>query len=152
MSDIDEVVDVVQTSDGCPRSNLRHSCEVFIDFTTRLIPPPRENTVTSEAEVEVEIEKVCVCKVLLTGILHKTIRYDEALSFAFSSSLITKHKDIPFSCYIDVSDAMEDDQFEIVGSGVICSDVKVDSEEEHCSDSSVLRQWDIIKIIIQRVS
>jgi len=135
-----------------PKPRVRHCCEILIDFRTCLTPPPENcKNIKVISKIDVRIEKVCCGKVLIGGILHKKIKWDKAEEVIFcSEDNLIKHKDIPFSCFIDFDCSDDDNIFEIVGSEIICEFSELLKIKEGCSEKGIFIEKDIIIIAVQR--
>lgn len=143
---------VDSTENKCIRTNPTHSCEVMIDFRTCLCPPPKKNTKVKQCvKVNAKIEKICAGKVIIGGTLHKTITYTAITHDGFPCKTCTKHKDIPFSCYIDIDCGNSKDKFEIVDCETICSFSEVINTTVNCCKKAILVEKDIVKIIVKRI-
>ena len=137
----------------CIRTNPTHSCEVMIDFRTSLCPPPKKNTKVNQCvKVEAKIEKICEGKIIIGGTLHKTIKYTAITQDGCTCKNCTKHKDIPFSCFIDIDCGNLKDKFEIVDCEAICSFSEVINTKDGCCKKAILVEKDIIKIVVQRIN
>lgn len=129
------------------RTNPTHSCEVMIDFRTFLCPTPKKNSKVDQCiKVEAKIEKVCKGKIIIGGIVHKTIKYKAITHDGCSYKNCTKHKDIPFSCFIDCG--CHKDKFEIIDCPIICSFSDVIYTKDKCNKKAIFVEKDIIKIIV----
>jgi hypothetical protein len=126
-----------------------HCCEVLIDFRTCLSPSPRCcNDICTASCVDVKIDKVCGSKVLLGGVLHKTIKYIYR-DCDNKPDLQVKCKDIPFSCYVDFDSASLCDTFKLSGHEVICEFSELKKIRKNCSITTFFTEKDIIKIAVQ---
>lgn len=124
-------------------------CEVLIDFRTCLFPSPRHcDDISSSSCVDVKIDKVCGCKVLIGGVLHKAIKYIYKDCEGEPHKKI-KYKDIPFSCYIDFDWAKADDMFKISGHEIICQFSELKKIKKDCSMKTIFIEKEIIKIAVQ---
>lgn len=138
----------------CPASNLPkptllYCCEVLIDFRTCLFPAPIHcNDIKVISKLEAKIDKSCGCKVLIGGILHKTIIYKSKDSHCETREYV-KHKDIPFSCYVDIDCASQGDTFKIVGHDIICEFSELRKVKNGCCIKTIFIEKDIIKIAVQ---
>lgn len=136
-------------TDNEPKLKILKSCEVLIDFRTCLYPPPKcYDDIKSSCYIDIKIDKVCGCKVLLGGVLHKKISYiyEDCCKNPHKE---TKEKTIPFSCYIDFDRLTLDDNFKISGHEVVCQFSEVQKIKENCSIKTVFIEKDIIKIAVQ---
>jgi hypothetical protein len=133
------------------KPRIRYCCEVLIDFRTCLLPAPKHfHDIKVTSKVDVKIDKVCACKVILGGILHKTIKYTVKNECNSCCDEYVKHKDIPFSCFIDVDCADENDCFKIVGYEILCDFSELIKIKEECNLKTIFVEKDIIKIAVQR--
>lgn len=110
------------------------------------MPPARTGTAFEEKTVEAAIESVCPEKVIVCGVVHKTIRYVDV-----NGVPRTRFDDVPFQCFIDREDANEGDQFHIVGADILCT---VFAEEANFSADGLLAfKWvekEIVKVCIRK--
>lgn len=137
----------------CIKSTLKHSCEFMLDFRTCLNPLPEKNTKIKEfSKITAQIEKVCKDKVIISGILHKTICYTAARCECACRSKHIKHIKIPFSCFIDVDWKDSKDTFEIVDYKILCNHSKIIRKQNCCLKKAILSEKDIIKITVERKS
>lgn len=154
MQELEKHTEKIVVINPCPVNNLPkptllHCCEVLIDFRTCLFPEPTHcQDIKVTSKVEAKIDKSCGCKVLIGGILHKTIMYKVKDSHRTFHEHV-KHKDIPFSCYIDVDCASPSDTFKIVSHEVICEFSELKKIREDCSIKTIFIEKDIIKIAVQ---
>ena len=140
------------TENKCIRTNHEHFCEVMIEFKTCLCPAPKKNTKVNQCvDVKAKIEKICEGKIIIGGTLHKTIRYKALTHDGCSCKNYIKHKDIPFSCFIDIDCGNSEDKFEIVDCKSICTFSEVINTKDECRTKAILVEKDIIKIIVQRI-
>lgn len=131
----------------CPRGNLRYCYECLIENSTCVPRPICINTPVKSVEfVEARIVKKCAGKILIRGVLHKTIRYAACIDCNYSIV-----KKIPFTCYIDVDETLDTDIYEIVGSNVICSYENLEFCKWHNGNNWVMKEIDIVKIVVQRI-
>jgi hypothetical protein len=129
--------------------SILQCCEVLIDFRTCLLPPPEPcHDIKVTSCVEVKIDKVCGCKVLLGGILHKTIKY-YSLDKHGKACKHVKRKDIPFSCYVDFDCASLEDTFKIAGHEVIGEFSEIKKIKEDYTTKTIFIEKDIIKVSVQ---
>lgn len=132
-----------------PKPTLIHCCEVLIDFRTCLIPAPKHcQDIKVTSKLEAKIDKSCGCKIIIGGILHKTIKYKTKDSDCKTHEHI-KHKDIPFSCFIDFDCSSPGDTFKIIDSEVLCEFSEIKKVREDCSIKTIFIEKDIIKIAVQ---
>ncbi|MFA9398979.1 MAG: SPOCS domain-containing protein [Clostridiaceae bacterium] len=137
---------------GCRTNDYTHSCESMIDFRICLFPPPKKNTKVNQcACVEVKIEKVCKGKIIIGGIVHKTIRYIATTQDGRYCRDCTKEEDIPFSCFIDIECSNYDDKFKMLNCSIICSYSEIVNTEDGCCSNAVLEGKDIIKVTVKRI-
>ncbi|OIJ12092.1 hypothetical protein BKP37_14525 [Anaerobacillus alkalilacustris] len=104
-------------------ANPQSCCQVMVENITQLVPPALkddDHPVTHTKILRVDIEKVCPEKVVICGVVHKTITYTAVMSDGTLVKNFEKKDEIPFQCFIDREDANEDDPFEIVGAEVLC--------------------------------
>ncbi|MEH7462070.1 hypothetical protein V7166_08245 [Bacillus thuringiensis] len=103
----------------CPLANPTTCCQVVVEHTTQLVPPALENTVTFTKIVEATIENVVPEKVVVCGVIHKTLTYTAVLEDGTLVPGFQIHDDIPFQCVIDREDANEGDIFEVTGVAIL---------------------------------
>lgn len=131
---------------GCPVVNKQSCCQVVIEKSTQLMPPARVGTASEEKVVVAGIEKVCPEKVVICGVVRKTIRYVDE-----NGNNQTREDDVPFQCVIDREDANEGDTFHIVGADILCT---VFAEEANFNaDRSLAFKWiekEIVKVCIRK--
>lgn len=134
----------------CIRSKPTYSCEFMLDYRTCLNPLPKKNTKIKEfTKITAKIEKKCAGKIIIGGILYKTICYT-SLSRCGCWTKHIKHIKIPFSCFIDIDCKHSKDDFKIVDCKTVCNFSKVISSKNKCSKKAILVEKDIIKIIVKR--
>ena len=130
----------------CIRIKPTHSCKAMINFKTCLNPPPKKNTkVRQFTNITAKIEKICTGKILISGILHKTICYT-----ALSGCKHIKHTDIPFKCFSNSNCINSKDNFEIVDYQTVCTFSNIINKKNKCSKKAILVGNTIIKIRVQR--
>jgi hypothetical protein len=108
-----------------PVPNKQTCCQVIVKGKTQLVGPalydpknPAKFPVTHTKKVMTWIEKVCPEKVIIAGMIHKTIHYQ---TIHCGEIIASKTVDeIPFQCMIDRDDANEGDKFEITGAAILC--------------------------------
>lgn len=103
----------------CPLANPTTCCQVVVEHTTQLLPPALENTVTFTKTVAATIENVVPEKVVVCGVIHKTLTYTAVLEDGTLVPGFQVHDDIPFQCVIDREDANEGDIFEVTGVAIL---------------------------------
>ncbi|HHY21661.1 MAG TPA: hypothetical protein GX525_07230 [Bacilli bacterium] len=148
---------------GCPVANPQTCCQIVVEFKTQLVPPALDLGEDTIRNVNVEvvgpvIEGVCPEKVIVCGKVRKTFEYTAVLDNGMTMiNTITDER--PFQCVIDRDDANAGDQFEVVGSAVLCKGMpRVQNSGEHKgpNDTTVTVFWkvlekDIIKVCIRKV-
>lgn len=96
--------------------------------------------------MEAQIEKVCAEKVIVCGVVHKTIHYVDK-----NGVNRTRFDDVPFQCFIDREDANEGDNFVVVGADILCT---VFAEEANFNaDRTLAFKWvekEIVKVCIRK--
>lgn len=114
----------------CPVANPQTCCHQMVEHKTQLVPPAligdEFNRVTYTNVIETSIEGVCPEKVIVCGVLRKTITYDTVLYNPETrmEEIVTGYQvqdDIPFQCMIDREDANAGDAFHITGAAVLCN-------------------------------
>lgn len=116
---------IPRTTPPPPVLNKQTCCQVIVEGKTQLVGPalydpkkPSKYPVTHTKKIMTWIEKVCPEKVIIAGIIHKTINYK---TIHCGEIIASKTVDeIPFQCMIDRDDANEGDKFEITGAAVLC--------------------------------
>ncbi|WP_053083764.1 hypothetical protein [Rubeoparvulum massiliense] len=136
-------------TDLCPIANPQTCCQVVIERKTQLVPPAQRGTTSHTKTVEARIEKVCPEKVIVCGVVRKTITYTKV-----DGSSNTIYDDVPFQCFIDRDDANENDPFIVTGATILCT---VFAREANFggSDNSLAYKFvekEIIKVCIRKVN
>jgi len=136
-------------NNNLPKLRLIKCCEVLIDFRTCLFPEPSHcSDIKVFSRVEAKIDKVCGCKVIIGGILHKTIKF-KSKGCDCKSHEHVKHKSIPFSCFIDFDCTSPDSLFEISGHEIICEFSELKKIKKDCSIKTIFIEKDIIAISVR---
>ncbi|WP_028411107.1 Ig-like domain-containing protein [Bacillus sp. 123MFChir2] len=91
----------------------------IVEHKIQLVPPALENTVTFTKTVEATIENVVPEKIVVCGVIHKTLTYTAILEDGTLVPGFQIHDDIPFQCVIDREDANEGDIFEVTGVAIL---------------------------------
>ncbi|MEQ8155490.1 MAG: hypothetical protein ABRQ25_11495 [Clostridiaceae bacterium] len=138
--------------EGLCKRNPVHFCEVLVGSKIILNPQPREDCrIKQHVKIKAKIEKVCCGKMLINGIIRKTICYKAIHGdFCSDSAEHLKHEDIPFICFIDVKCGNSKDNFEIVSCESLCAFSKIHTKEINCSSIAILEEKDLIKIKVRR--
>ncbi|MGE6367089.1 hypothetical protein ACQKD9_25955 [Bacillus paramycoides] len=138
----------------CPLINPTTCCQVVVERTTQLVPPALANTVTFTLTVEADIENVIPEKVVVCGVVHKTLTYTAVLENGTLVPGFQVFDDIPFQCVIDREDANEGDLFEVTGAAILG---QVSAQEQNFGFIDGLRvafkfkEKEIIKVCIRRI-
>ena len=131
-----------------PVSNPQSCCQVVVERITQLVPPLDTSAPVGEQKsVQAQIEKVCAGKVVVCGVVRKTITYLDRFG------VVQNREDaIPFECFIDREDANEGDLFFVVGADILCT---VFAEPANFSqDGSLAFKWvekEIVKVCIRKI-
>ncbi|MGX5702040.1 hypothetical protein [Bacillus cereus] len=139
---------------ACPLINPTTCCQVVVERTTQLVPPALAGTVTFTQTVEADIENVVPEKVVICGVVHKTITYTAVLENGTLVPGFQVFDDIPFQCVIDREDANEGDLFEVTGVAILG---QVSAQEQNFGFIDGLRvafkfrEKEIIKVCIRRI-
>lgn len=111
-----------------------------------MVPPAQTGTTSEEKTVEAAIEAVCPEKVVVCGVVHKTIRYIDG-----NGVPRVRFDDVPFQCFIDREDANGGDQFHVVGADILCT---VFAEEANFNADRTLAfkfvEKEIVKVCIRK--
>ncbi|UYX56195.1 hypothetical protein M3Y14_33600 (plasmid) [Bacillus thuringiensis] len=138
----------------CPIINPTTCCQVVVERTTQLVPPALAGTVTFTQTVEADIENVVPEKVVICGVVHKTITYTAVLENGTLVPGFQVFDDIPFQCVIDREDANEGDLFEVTGVAILG---QVSAQEQNFGFIDGLRvafkfkEKEIIKVCVRRL-
>ncbi|MEH7462071.1 hypothetical protein V7166_08250 [Bacillus thuringiensis] len=139
----------------CPLANPTTCCQVVVEHTTQLVPPALENTVTFTKTVEATIENVVPEKVVVCGVIHKTLTYTAVLEDGTLVPGFQIFDEIPFQCVIDREDANEGDIFEVTGVAILG---EVSAQEQNFGIINGLRvafkfkEKEIVKVCIRRLT
>ncbi|KEK21633.1 hypothetical protein [Bacillus gaemokensis] len=139
----------------CPIVNSTTCCQVVVERTTQLVPPALENTVVFTKTVEADIENVIPEKVVICGVVHKTLTYTAVLEDGTLVPGFQVFDDIPFQCVIDREDANVGDLFEVTGVSVLG---EVSSQEQNFGFINGLRvafkfrEKEIVKVCVRRLT
>ncbi|MDQ6422899.1 hypothetical protein RB620_26070 [Paenibacillus sp. LHD-117] len=121
-------LDALQLS--CPVANPQSCCQIVVDHLTQLVPPLALGFTpgpVQDVTVTATIEGVCPEKVIVCGLIKKTITYQGVVADPetgeFIVGTVVKEDQIPFQCAIDREDANAGDPFHVVpnGAAVLCS-------------------------------
>ncbi|MGH0461588.1 hypothetical protein [Bacillus cereus] len=138
----------------CPIANPTTCCQVMIEHKTDLVPPALENTVVVTQTVEADIENVIPEKVVVCGVVHKTLTYTAVLEDGTQVPNFQIFDDIPFQCAINREDANEGDFFEVTGA-IILGEVTLQEQNfGFINDSRVafnFKEKEIIKVCIKKI-
>lgn len=127
-----------------------HFCEVMIEYKTTLSPAPlKAAEVIGYSIAEAVIENVCNGKVIIGGILHKTIEY---CSCKINDKKQLIKKEIPFSCFIDVDQIKHCGKYKVKKCDTICSYCKIFCEVQNGRKHTILHCKDIIKVEVENLS
>ncbi|WP_243524781.1 hypothetical protein [Bacillus pseudomycoides] len=138
----------------CPLINPTTCCQVVVERTTQLVPPALANTVTFTQTVEADIENVIPEKVVICGVVRKTLTYTAVLEDGTQVPGFEVFDDIPFQCVIDREDANEGDLFEVTGVAILG---QVSAQEQNFGVIDGLRvafkfrEKEIVKVCIRRI-
>ncbi|MED4653488.1 hypothetical protein [Bacillus pseudomycoides] len=128
--------------------------QVVVERTTQLVPPALANTVIFTQTVEADIESVIPEKVVICGVVHKTLTYTAVLENGTLVPGFQVFDDIPFQCVIDREDANEGDLFEVTGVAILG---QVSAQEQNFGFINDLRvafkfqEKEIVKVCIRRL-
>lgn len=138
----------------CPLINPTTCSQVVIEHTTQLVPPALENTVTFTLTVEADIENVIPEKVIVCGVVRKTLTYTAVLEDGTLVPGFEVFDDIPFQSAIERADANQGDLFEVTGVAVLG---QVSAQEQNfgfINDLRVafnFREKEVIKVCVRRI-
>lgn len=138
----------------CPLINPTTCCQVVVERTTQLVPPALAGTVTFTQTVEADIENVVPEKVVICGVVHKTLTYTAVLENGTLVPGFQVFDDIPFQCVIDREDANEGDLFEVTGVAILG---QVSAQEQNFGFINGLRvafkfkEKEIVKVCVRRL-
>lgn len=132
----------------CPVANPQSCCQVVVERATQLVPPLDMTAPRGESKtVQAQIEMVCAEKVVVCGVVRKSIIYLDRFGV-----VQTRTDDIPFQCFIDREDANEGDLFYVVGAEILCT---VFSEPANFNQNGTLAfKWvekEIVKVCIRKI-
>lgn len=102
-----------------PEVNPQTCSQIMVEGNTKLIEPVLlSQPIQHQVMVEARIQKVYPGKVIIFGVLHKTINYTalDDQGNPFSKEL---KDDFPFQWFIDREDANENDPFYVTGSAIL---------------------------------
>lgn len=138
----------------CPLNNPTTCCQVVVEHTTQLVPPALAGTVTFTQTVEADIENVIPEKVIICGVVHKTLTYTAVLENGTQVPGFQVLDDIPFQCVIDREDANEGDLFEVTGVTILG---QVSAQEQNFGFIGNLRvafkfkEKEVVKVCVRRL-
>lgn len=144
------------TRTPCPVVNPQTCCQIIVENLTQLISPALRGTASETKTVEASIEAVCPEKVVICGVIRKTITYTAVFDDGRVEENHTIHDDVDFKCFIDREDANEGDEFHVTGAAILCT---VFAEERNFGDHpvyglhSLAFKWeekDIVKVCIRK--
>lgn len=138
----------------CPLINPTTCCQVVVERLTQLIPPALAGTVTFTQTVEADIENVIPEKVIVCGVVRKTLTYTAVLEDGTLVPGFQVFDDIPFQCAIDREDANEGDLFEVTGVAILG---QVTAQEQNFGFIDGLqvafkfKEKEVIKVCVRRL-
>lgn len=138
----------------CPLTNPTTCCQVVVEHLTQLVPPALAGTVTFTQTVEADIENVIPEKVIVCGVVRKTLTYTAVLEDGTLVPDFQVFDDIPFQCAIDREDANEGDLFEVTGVAILGQVFAQEQNFGFIDDLRVafkFKEKEVIKVCVRRL-